>query len=53
MLICDIDLLCYCFDVLECYGVLLVVDDFGIGFFNLYYFNWFLVGCLKIDCSFV
>lgn len=34
-------------------GFILVLDDFGIGYFLLFYLNWLFIDILKIDCSFI
>lgn len=53
ILICD-DLLLYVLLIELCVmGVLLVLDDFGIGYLLLLYLYCFLIDMLKIDCLFV
>ena len=35
------------------FGVCIVIDDFGMGYFNLACLSGMVVDCIKIDCSFI
>lgn len=34
-------------------GIDIVFDDFGMGYFFIFYFKKYLIDLIKIDCSFV
>lgn len=39
--------------LLKKYGILIFIDDFGIGYFLLSYLKKLLIDCLKIDWFFI
>lgn len=52
-MVSNFEVVCQCVQVICELGVQVVIDDFGSGFSNLFYFKSILVDIMKIDCFFI